>query len=114
MVRGVATKSLHRTRVVVHSRSRSVLQFQPYPFSWSLQSLPSSSHPSATSAALEIHDFVPWVGASFAFSISLREAGLGFNGAQMIYYLILRHVPTTKNGQNLVINLRQSRRILSV
>ena len=25
------------------------------------------------------------------------EAGLGFNGAQMIYYLILRHVQTTKN-----------------
>ena len=25
------------------------------------------------------------------------NAGLGFNGAQMIYYLILRHVLTTKN-----------------
>ena len=27
----------------------------------------------------------------------VRESGLGFYGAQMIFYLIFRHVQTTKN-----------------
>ena len=32
-----------------------------------------------------------------AVALRQRFAGLGFNGAQMICYLILRHVQTTKN-----------------
>ena len=37
--------------------------------------------------------------------------GLGFNGVQIIYYLIFRHIQTAKNCQKIVKNLRQPRRI---
>ena len=32
--------------------------------------------------------------------------GLGFNGAQIICYLLFRHIQTTKNEQNLLTNLQ--------
>ena len=40
-----------------------------------------------------------------------NDSGLEFNCAQMIYYLIFRHIPTTKNCPNLLTNLQQPRRI---
>ena len=39
------------------------------------------------------------------------DSGLGFNGAQIIYYLIFRHIKTSKNRQNSLSNLQQLRRI---
>ena len=71
----------------------------------------------------------PWrsIGSSLLLSPSLRfrshsadyasitgypdNAGAGFNGAQMIYYLILRHIQATKNIIKLGTNLQQPRRI---
>ena len=39
-----------------------------------------------------------------------KYAGSGFNGAQIIYHLILRYIRTTKICQYLVTNLQQPRR----
>ena len=62
----------------------------------------------------------PWVGiqvrrnCNYARKICVplnTNPGLGFNGAQIIYYLIFRHIQTTKNCPNLLTNLQQPRRI---
>ena len=60
---------------------------------------------------MELYCYPPHLALSESLVLPTTRPGLGFNGAHIIYYFILRHVQTTKNDQNLVINLRQPRRI---
>ena len=69
-----------------------------------------------TSLVWCLHKQYHWIAIRSNMSPNLEDqcrsqSGLGFNGAQMIYFLIFRNIQTTKNCQNWLTNLQQPRRI---